>query len=72
MHMTLCNARVRQGIKVNKRAGFCKNDTANPLISGYAARLKVSDGLNLRIDMNGCAQAIAVSLAKKRSASKKR
>lgn len=54
-----CNTRVREGRRVNKRARFCRKKIAYFLIPEYAARLKVPNSLNLKIDKTRCARAIA-------------
>lgn len=72
IHIILCNAKVGERRKINKRVGFSKRKTIYFLMPKYVVGLKFSNRLNLRIDTTGYAQAIVVFLAIKRSASVRR
>lgn len=59
--MTLYNTKIREKKMVNKRAKFYGKKIVYFLISEYTARLKVSEGFNLKINITGNLQAILIS-----------
>lgn len=66
--MTLCNARVGKIRRVNKETKLCGRRIAWFFTQKYAAKLKVLEGFNLRIDITGYIQMIAAFLTIERLA----